>query len=850
MAASTLETARQLVAAGYNPLPTKTGFKRPNLHDWKKFQTQRTINMVEGWWGIGSGNTGIWVACGAISRLVVLDIDSPAADRFWRSQPGMNEWMNATCSVKTAKGHHYWGRVAEGVAVQTWKVHQGEIGFDVQGEGVGVMCPPSPHPDGGTYEWVRNPTHIKDAPSLLLDGGSAIEAALAEGMTTGANGDTSGGKEAPDLGIGKGRSMLTSLLDASPAEGGRNEWLAKVVGHLVKDDPFHFQDAYLSMAHRLNRSLDDPLPTEEVDKTALHRWDQERTKYFDQGSCTDDNGYLIGIGVALMSEWASGTGKERQSGLARWADFDIKVLRTLNDDRTVSYLVGLTNRHGTTEHELPGKTLGNVQAMTAWLTQRQGTILPPRGDQGGTNSIARLARYVTAQDAPTSRLVHALGWDSHVQGFVTHEGVIRAGSSAAEPFDDVMPSQHLRNWANYRYGFDGTRQDAIAVLREVMTFHDETVCAVYGAWWAACFIKAQLIEAGAALFPFMAIEAGSESGKTRGFFALMQQLAGNAAGHGAFTKATFRDSVSAHRNGAVWLDDVADTKELDEIIRQSTSEGSQTKKGEDRHTNESVRLVAPIVISSEGMEVLNTEKAMSDRAVKLVVPSPVGRRSLHNPDRPQWDDVEDLEHQYIDNGLSIVAGHLVSEFLGRHRMANLLRELRPQDGRHGDKLAIIRVGARVLADVLSDPRQTELVDAWCSTQATIPGDNYLTMTVLPGLLRKTLMPTSSRNYQPVFVTDGIVWYAVKHCSSAWKELNRHDAREQQLGSESALMKQLTAIVNGGTRRFDVRGTAVKAYQQRDQWRFHSLPLALSALVIERAGWETLLGGTESTDRLL
>jgi len=94
------------------------------------------------------------------------------------------------------------------------------------------------------------------------------------------------------------------------------------------------------------------------------------------------------------------------------------------------------------------------------------------------------------------------------------------------------------------------------VLDEVLTYHDETVTSVFGAWWAACLLKPQ-IEVATSLFPFVAIEAPSESGKTNGFFQMMTQLNGNTRGETQPTKAALRDMAAAHRNGIVWVDDPA-----------------------------------------------------------------------------------------------------------------------------------------------------------------------------------------------------------------------------------------------------------------------------------------------------
>jgi hypothetical protein len=149
-----LAAARKLLAVGINILPVLPGEKRPGLASWKRYQsTMATNEEVDSWFAAGSPFTGIWVPTGRVSRLVVLDCDSAGADAFWRGQIG--EQMDATTCVSTARGRHYWFRTAPGSPVKSWSVHEGDIQFDVLADGKGVMAPPSPHPNGTNYGWIR-----------------------------------------------------------------------------------------------------------------------------------------------------------------------------------------------------------------------------------------------------------------------------------------------------------------------------------------------------------------------------------------------------------------------------------------------------------------------------------------------------------------------------------------------------------------------------------------------------------------------------------------------------------------------------------------------------------------------
>jgi hypothetical protein len=149
-----LAAARTLLAMGINVLPVLPGDKRPGLPSWKRYQsTMATGDEIDDWFRTGSPYTGIWVPTGRVSRLVVLDCDSAGADAFWRGEIG--EEMDATTCVATSRGHHYWFRTEPGSPVKSWSVHEGDIQFDVLGDGKGVMAPPSPHPSGTAYGWIR-----------------------------------------------------------------------------------------------------------------------------------------------------------------------------------------------------------------------------------------------------------------------------------------------------------------------------------------------------------------------------------------------------------------------------------------------------------------------------------------------------------------------------------------------------------------------------------------------------------------------------------------------------------------------------------------------------------------------
>lgn len=770
---SALAAAQQLDNFGFNVLPAGYKKKTPGVN-WRQYQTKRTTPKLVSWFKEGK-LYNFWIACGKISGLVVLDIDSPEAEAFWREKLG-DEIFDTTCCVQTAKGRHYYFRLPKGESFESWSRHEDDISFDVRGDGTGVIAPPSMHESGVEYEWLRDPSHMVDVPDKLRK--------PKEGK-----GEGSGGQGKATV-----RSMLSELLRKPPVgEGGRNDWLTKIAGHYARQYR-NQRDLYDTHIYTAAAMLDPPLSEEEIEKVQESIWRTEQDKLDEEVELDDKAGWLVGRDKCLWTLVRAGKGKDARFSLTEWADFDIEVIGVAyTEDETPIWQVKLYRKIKSEPIEtvIESRHLSSTHSLGMWLSDHEISIIPPIRDVFPGGRCERLLRYVVNQDAPVYKTVPALGWHDGI-GFVTHDEIIFADE--VKSHEGVIPAPHTKQRALYKYGFVDS-QEAQQVLAQVLTFHEEETTAVFGAWWAACFLKSQIMEE-TALFPFMALEAPSESGKTTGFFSMMMQLAGNMGGHGEFTLAAMRDAVSAHINGPVWIDDMADPAPILDILRQVTSGGSRTKKGQDKFSQERVDLVSPVVISGESLAAIRTEKALLDRAIRLEVSSPTGRMSLIDPTRPQWDDIQELRHHYHNN-LSQMAGTMVQMALGQLAQVHNLKTLRVGAGRHGDKIGVLRVGARVLAEMSGTKNVIELVDAWCEANPGQGAENELTLNVLPTLLRINNWPTRIR-YEgtgptPVWVEkDGLVYFHVEAAASAWKTF-QHGRVVVRTQSAEALDQQRKAL---------------------------------------------------------
>lgn len=757
-----------------------------------------------------TGTYGLWLATGQCSKRVVLDLDSPAAADYWREKLG-EAVFNAALKVSSRRGHHLHFRIRED-DTRVWACHSDEtIGYDFRGDGGGVVMPPSVHSSGHVYEWLGG--DLLDAPECLRkENQPRQEQARAEGRTS-ATGST-----------------LAKELTLPPDDPGRgNNWLARVAGHVAKMERRYY-DRYLALMLNINWASVDPIEEGQFMKTVESIWNSEQTK---ADTHSQENGWLLGNGSRLLTQVEVGSGEDKKLIPGEWADFDIRVRSiTRASDGTMVYTVDLmTDDHTYESVPLDPSIFSTDSALSKWLAVRGATILPvPYDKYAGYAHRHRLAKYLKNQKAASSNAVRHLGWNGDLRQFIVHEGVIMDGEIRVH--EGSVPDPVLASWSPYIYGVV-PETEAIQVLTEVLTYQDEHVTSVFASWWVMVLLKGRF---QASQFPFVSIEAPSESGKSTGFFAMMVAMAGNTNGHGRYTAPAFRDALAGHRNGVTWLDDVTEITDLQDIIRQLTAEGHTSKKGTDRRDTETVQLLCPLVISGEGLGSVMSEKAMRDRAISIEITSPKGRKSLKDPSRPQWDDIQEMVAKYSADGkpegMTAVAGTLVGLVHRRAPMLAELKNLRTASGRHGDKMAIIRMGARILADLTGDPAHVERVDNWCASQQDEGSVNYALGEIVPWFLRNNLIPKSANGHMAAYYDQkaDTVWVSASRLADAWRSRQGLSAREKQLGTEDAIRAELKA--NG----VDLLGKPKWVDRTNNQKaRYSPIEGALSTLIMDKVG---------------
>lgn len=144
---------RELIELGFSVFPVELRGKRP-LGAWKAYQTARPpIELVRQW---ASRPSNIGVATGAVSGLLVLDLDSAGA-----IEEAERRGIPDTVTVRTAKGRHVYFRHPGGIIGNRAGLLPG---WDIRGDGGYVVAQGSVHESGATYGWEHPPGLFDLAP--------------------------------------------------------------------------------------------------------------------------------------------------------------------------------------------------------------------------------------------------------------------------------------------------------------------------------------------------------------------------------------------------------------------------------------------------------------------------------------------------------------------------------------------------------------------------------------------------------------------------------------------------------------------------------------------------------------
>ena len=197
------------------------------LVSWKEFQSKRpTEEEVAGWFDKWP-DANIGIVTGAVSNLVVFDLDSKDAVEYAENEGG----FPITVQAQTGKGYHVYAQHPD------FEINNSvnkDLDIDIRADGGYVAAPPSIHGNGNQYTWVEGFSihDIDPAPCepWMLDYLKSVAEQPAKPKTT---------KEKP-LKPSESAKLASTVLGKDPyadilangaPEGMRNHTATRLIGH-------------------------------------------------------------------------------------------------------------------------------------------------------------------------------------------------------------------------------------------------------------------------------------------------------------------------------------------------------------------------------------------------------------------------------------------------------------------------------------------------------------------------------------------------------------------------------------------------------------------------------------------
>lgn len=287
------ELASEYVDNGWSVLPVKPEEKRPYMTNWLQYmRTRAPKETVENWFASLSG-AGIGVVTGRISNIIVLDVESYCKIPI---EELIKKYPTQMIARSGSGGYHLFYQYPQSVSKVSNRVGIFE-GADLRADGGFIVLPPTIHPNGNRYEWIK-----RGAPGVfpkeLLDLRSSSQV----------NGD----------------NWITEAL-RGVSEGGRNDTCARLAGYFFKKGMN--ADIVEALLLEWNERNDPPLPIHEV-RTTIKSIERShagadssftRVEFEDNREETTQSEKSSGFGVMRMTDYVKGYGGEGVSWLvADW----------------------------------------------------------------------------------------------------------------------------------------------------------------------------------------------------------------------------------------------------------------------------------------------------------------------------------------------------------------------------------------------------------------------------------------------------------------------------------------------------------------------------------------------------
>lgn len=223
----------EYVDNGWSILPVKPEEKRPYMTNWLQYMnTRATKSTVENWFRSLTG-AGVGMVTGRISNIVVLDVESYCPTPI---EELLKKYPTQLIAKSGSGGYHLYYQYPLNQSKVSNRVRIFE-GADLRADGGFIVLPPTIHPNGKPYEWVKK--GIAGAfPLALLD---------LESKPTVQN-----------------EGWITEAL-RGVSEGGRNDTCARLAGYFFKKGMNY--DIVETLLTEWNEKNDPPMPLKELRTT-------------------------------------------------------------------------------------------------------------------------------------------------------------------------------------------------------------------------------------------------------------------------------------------------------------------------------------------------------------------------------------------------------------------------------------------------------------------------------------------------------------------------------------------------------------------------------------------------------
>lgn len=284
------ELAAEYVDSGWSVLPVRPDEKRPYMTNWLQYtKTRAPKAMVDSWFANLAG-AGVGVVTGRISNMVVLDVEH---DCPYPIEDLLRRYPTQMVAKSGGGGYHLFylyptnqTRVANRVRIFE--------GADLRADGGFIVLPPTMHPSGNRYEWVkRGPLGAFPVALLELQAQPRVQ----------------------------GDGWITEAL-RGVSEGGRNDTCARLAGYFFKKGMN--ADIVEALLLDWNERNEPPLPVHEVRTTikSIERSHATGSSQFTQVQFTDDRASTptpeqeqSSFSVMRMTDYVKGYGGEGVSWL-------------------------------------------------------------------------------------------------------------------------------------------------------------------------------------------------------------------------------------------------------------------------------------------------------------------------------------------------------------------------------------------------------------------------------------------------------------------------------------------------------------------------------------------------------